>query len=913
MSMLIDENSIFNTDIGVQEFTPLTDVKANDYFVITILTKDNNEVELIDSTGWTQVSMSSSGGACEVEMWYKKVTVDKEEPTGIENTGADDTWSNLHLIRGLDSTNPIDVADGDYVSTSALAICPSVTSTQDNQILFRVAVSDGQNFTRPTSIPVILFETDFYMGWSKIDAGASGTLEIPLAASDQWATASVVFKRASGDTSTPLEIKNETGGTETLTQITGQTHNGNNWRDIVRATNTTLDIKGTAETWSIDMSLTPTANTRIMKFDNFSTVFPVGDGTSVVTFANGASGTLKKIERYDNNSYYLYFEDWTGNNLPNNNKGTQSGTGYTCLSEGTIFYDITPNMVYVGTKLVTGGRGCYITGMSSLGVSNDYYLIGKNIRGTLADAGYTVLGYWVDLYEDATQFDLSTPLTLTPSATGTATITDTGMMLYDYDTTSPFAYPHGADLTIGPHWNVNVVGNNKVFTTAQDFSEDINVIFTKPYAGNTKKLWFWASDSSGNWKCWLISNLPTISMDYTTFIDFADTEGLYNSEGTFDATDVKYYGTLFQQKIPTHYRAPYGTYDLYSLNTMIPTGGSTEYPIKLWMIEKNINKGARVNGTIFSDYMSTSSPSQFLLAGKLKLGNGVLENTTISAQNTNLSFNPHSDGIGTYFYYVGGYKAGIEIDKCKGDLTYDTIVSDSGWYFTSTDDSVDLSGAIFVNSDCNLNSGKVYENISFVNSPCVKLSNGSGVDNCTINGSIETGTTGAVLVDSADTPTLSDTSIKNSAGYGMRIEGTTSITLNHIIFNNNATKDIYFAATSGTITVTISNSGTTPTYDSAGVTVVLAGQPVEETLTNVVVGSIYQIYNITQSTVITSGTATTSTVYFEDSISNNGDSMRIRVRKSSSGTKYIPYEQNAIVSGNEVNVYVSQTEDTIAS
>jgi len=283
MSLMIDEKSIYNTDVGIQEFTPTTDTRIDDTFILTIMTKDNNEIEPVDS-GWTQVSTSSTGGACEVEVWYKKVTANGELPTAIENISTDDTWANILLVRGLDLTNPIDVAGGDYVSTSATAICPSVTSTQDNQILLRVAVSDGQNFTQPTSIPTILFETDFYMGWTSVDAGATGTLEIPLAAADQWAAATVILKRAVTDTSTPLVIKNDSGGYETLTQVTGQTHNGNDWRDIVRATNTTFDVKGTAETWSVDMSLTPAANTRIMRFDNFSTVFPVGDGTSVVTF-----------------------------------------------------------------------------------------------------------------------------------------------------------------------------------------------------------------------------------------------------------------------------------------------------------------------------------------------------------------------------------------------------------------------------------------------------------------------------------------------------------------------------------------------------------------------------------------------------------------------------------------------------
>ncbi len=811
--MLIDENSVYNTDIGVQEFAPLTDVKADDYFFITIMTQDNNEMELTDATGWTQVSLSSTGSNCEVEVWYKKVAVDSEVPTGVENTGTDNTWSNILLVRGLDTSNPIDVASGSY-ATSALAVCPDVTSTQANNIVLRAAVSDAQNFTRPTSIPTILFETDYYMGWSTVDATTTGVLNITMAASDQWAASTVVLKRAATDTSTPVKVQNAIGGTETLTQVTGQTHNGDDWRDIVRASGKVFDLPGSAETWSVDMSLTPTAATRVMKADNFSTVFPVGGGTSVVTFANGASGTLKRIEQQDSNSYFMFFEGWSGSTPPNNNSGSQSGTGYTCLSEGTTIYELTTDMVNTGITKPASGRGIYITGMNTgLGVADGYYITGTTSKGI--GTGISPIGYWVTLQTDAASYKDSSAVTLSGTNTGTATITDSGMLIYDYNVTTPFAYPNETAGTI--YWNANVVGNNKEFTAAKDLDADICVIFTKPYTGNNKQIWFWAADSSGNWKCWLVFQNGTVSIDHTTFIDFADIEGLVNSDGTFDATDIKHYGTFFKQKSSAQYRTPTGTYDLYTLNTMTVTGGSTTYPIALWMIEKNVNKGIRVNGTVFEEYMSTSAPSQFLLGGKLKLGDGVLTNTAVSAQNTSLSFNPHSDGIGTFFYYVGAYKAGIEVDRCSGDLTYDTIASDAGWYYISTDDDIDLSGAILVGSDAALDDGKTYENISFVNSKQVTLDAGSGLDGCTINGSIETGTVGGLLIDIADSPIVKNTVIKNSVGYGIRIDGVGDITLNGMTFSDNATKDIYVSASSGTVNITTDVAGIT--YDSAGATV----------------------------------------------------------------------------------------------
>lgn len=84
------------------------------------------------------------------------------------------------------------------------------------------------------------------------------------------------------------------------------------------------------------------------------------------------------------------------------------------------------------------------------------------------------------------------------------------------------------------------------------------------------------------------------------------------------------------------------------------------------------------------------------------------------------------------------------------------------------------------------------------------------------------------------------------------------------------------------------------------------------TLTNVVVGSRYEIYNVDTATVLTSGTAATSTIEYSQANIANGTNIRIRVRKSSAAPKYIPYEQAAVVTNLAVNVSVSQVLDTIA-
>jgi hypothetical protein len=95
-------------------------------------------------------------------------------------------------------------------------------------------------------------------------------------------------------------------------------------------------------------------------------------------------------------------------------------------------------------------------------------------------------------------------------------------------------------------------------------------------------------------------------------------------------------------------------------------------------------------------------------------------------------------------------------------------------------------------------------------------------------------------------------------------------------------------------------------------------EPIDQTVTtitlqNVVAGSRYWIYNTDSSTLLTSGVAAGSTVTYEANNLPNGTNLKIRVRYASTGTKYLPFETNAITSNLAANVYISQVVDTIVT
>ena len=101
----------------------------------------------------------------------------------------------------------------------------------------------------------------------------------------------------------------------------------------------------------------------------------------------------------------------------------------------------------------------------------------------------------------------------------------------------------------------------------------------------------------------------------------------------------------------------------------------------------------------------------------------------------------------------------------------------------------------------------------------------------------------------------------------------------------------------------------TKKYDAAIVTV---------TLTNIVPGSVYYIYNTNTSEQIATGTATgtpgvgQTTIDYGVSVVYEADfDITVNVRKSSAPTKYLPYETGSTVTSSGADVFIAQVIDTV--
>ncbi|MEE8577355.1 MAG: hypothetical protein V3T31_08880, partial [candidate division Zixibacteria bacterium] len=752
MSYIVDEHTIFNTDIGVTDFLPLQDVLENDYFIIQIATQDNNEVFLVDDTGWTKDSGGSpTGGNVEILFWWKKVASDGETPTGIENIGADNTWANIMVVRGLDLTDPIDDSDGTYLSISDTAICPAVTSTQANQIVLRCVISDGQNIARPKTLMTVDFATDAYWGFNKIDAESSGTLEVSLAAADQWAASTVVLKRASGDTSAPIVTGDGLGGFDTLELKTGITHNGGEWRQQVFDSGKCLDYTGGRETWTVDMSKTWSGGATIVQVDGVSGgTFAIGN---YLRFNTGLyRGEIVDIYDPVGATVYLYLKAPTGTIPINNEPCTEytdvtygTPTGVTGLAQGGGLDGTIGVNDFRVSDLVTYGRMVYVTNMTAFGVSDGYYWLGPGEFGLNSDT----LGRYRRLSVDNHAFDLSTIKTLTPEATGTANVTDVGMVINDYSESGDFDYPF---ISGTPHyWNANIVGNNRVFTTAQDLSDELMAVFWKPNStSHIRNVYFWACDDDGSWKIWKINQATLLLQDYFNLVAFDSTETAINFSGTFDATSIKYYAILYQGA-SSGSRYGVDTYSQYKINDMAVSGGGQSVPMEMWQIKKWLGKTTIETGAIFADYIQSYVPSQFIVANTLILGDGSFD-SYIDVTNAALSTLPQANGVSEVQFNADGNKIGIEVDKCGGSITTDLISSDSGWYFTGTsEDTIDYNGTLLIKALPTLQSGKTYSGVSFVE--CGQIAkNAASLAGCNVSSSPDAN--GALFIDLAVGGTL---------------------------------------------------------------------------------------------------------------------------------------------------------------
>lgn len=163
-----------------------------------------------------------------------------------------------------------------------------------------------------------------------------------------------------------------------------------------------------------------------------------------------------------------------------------------------------------------------------------------------------------------------------------------------------------------------------------------------------------------------------------------------------------------------------------------------------------------------------------------------------------------------------------------------------------------------------------------------------------------------------DTVSLSGTSFLTSepTDYAIEIDIAGTYNLTDVTYTG-FTTDINVTATSGTVTLNI-QGGDSPTYVTAGATVVLE-QAVTLAFTGMVEDSVLAVYKDLDDSEIISPVVIGATGAYSTQYSFTGDTpVTIKVRKSTTSIKYLPFRYLGTITTSGLSLTVNQVEDTVA-
>ena len=186
-------------------------VVSGDLLVAVLSCDGIHDVTISGGAGWTQRVSVDNTGQCRIFT----STAGASEPADydIDNTGStnDNTLIVIFRVSGADTTTPIDVS-GTSTGTSATPVCPDITTTQADTLLFachsldgnRLATADtGQpsGYTLGKHVAVTVGSGACVGGASyktQASAGASGTATYTCDTSDTWCSVHVAIAPAGG-------------------------------------------------------------------------------------------------------------------------------------------------------------------------------------------------------------------------------------------------------------------------------------------------------------------------------------------------------------------------------------------------------------------------------------------------------------------------------------------------------------------------------------------------------------------------------------------------------------------------------------------------------------------------------------------------------------------------------------------
>lgn len=344
-----------------------------------------------------------------------------------------------------------------------------------------------------------------------------------------------------------------------------------------------------------------------------------------------------------------------------------------------------------------------------------------------------------------------------------------------------------------------------------------------------------------NWKVWQVhgSDVPIVAGNIQPLVVNCGNTDTIATNGTLVNSDVRYVGfwtgglgILTQQTCIG---------PIWALDTVVLAGGSTGNPLGITEI---VDVAARAKERLSSIQQGAK---QMLCLQLIQFGDGGTNLVDINLDSTAIEFPSRKNAANKVVNYNG-------IDNSVGFIYYpgpqdsiihkNSIISSANKFrwglhaSASTSASYDFSGLVIIGAGTvTLKSGITFDGITFQS--CDEIAAiGATIVNCSFKST--TGAGALNIATSAEMDEVTNTTFSGNA-YGIRLTSVSAAmyAFTGIQFSGN-TKDIYVAATSGTVTINVT-SGDTPTYDSAGATVVI-NNPKTLTLTGLIANSEVRIY-----------------------------------------------------------------------
>jgi hypothetical protein len=452
------------------------------------------------------------------------------------------------------------------------------------------------------------------------------------------------------------------------------------------------------------------------------------------------------------------------------------------------------------------------------------YIQQDTTPGTLLEHGYWIISgganSWGNSYPTA--LSLGTIGSKTTVFDAAALQTDQGLNPYwAVVNCTPTSSTNGANVG-GPQLNFNAAKDltggillfNFFFTTSRDY-----VDISTPTDSGQAGLLLVSRDATA-YKAWSVAakntkstkpdgyNVCAVQIDQSTNTKFA-------SSGTHVDTAVDGILTLAQGRYGA---VAFRWNNLCIANAFALAGGTSSDPLNFEDMDQVLNNSLGNQRIMIREGSAATFVAPVTIGGT--------DPVHVKVNLRTLQFRTQSDGLNYLDWHVDDNKAGFEFDGQASDtIHYTNCVFVSGsptyWRFNSghsASASIDFSGSVVINQTVTLRATSDLDAVTFIDCPTF-TSNGAALTNCTFSN------TKVSCASPAEAAEIASSSFEFvGTGHAIEVGGTAAdFTLSGCTFDGysgtGVDAAIYVNIATGTVNISITNGGDTPSIRTAGATV----------------------------------------------------------------------------------------------